>query len=100
MKLTVTVTFGKNEQTFDIPVGDGQKTVKWLATVASQRFSALHITPDGLNVTLDGTAGELVTVRFARRVAGSGPAEEREVPCVLPSSGRAVVSTAGSCTGV
>ena len=40
MKLTVTVTFGKNEQTFDIPVGDGQKTVKWLATVASQRFSA------------------------------------------------------------
>lgn len=40
MKLCVTVEFGKQSASFDIPVGDGQKTVKWLATVASQRFSA------------------------------------------------------------
>ena len=40
MKLKVTVELGKDHSEFDLAVGDGQKNIKWLATVASQRFSA------------------------------------------------------------
>ena len=40
MRLRVTVVFGKDQQDYDIAVGDGSRTVKWLASIASQRFTA------------------------------------------------------------
>ena len=40
MRLNVTVQFGTDQQDYDIAVGDGSRTVKWLASIASQRFTA------------------------------------------------------------
>lgn len=45
MKLKVRVVFGSNERTFNIPCGTGNKTIKWLGIVASQRFS--NAAPNG-----------------------------------------------------
>ena len=39
MRLNVTVQFGTDQQDYDIAVGDGSRTVKWLASIASQRFT-------------------------------------------------------------
>ena len=45
MKLKVKVVFGGNERTFSIPCGTGNKTIKWLGIVASQRYS--NAAPNG-----------------------------------------------------
>jgi len=45
MKLKVRVVFGGNERTFSIPCGTGNKTIKWLGIVASQRYS--NAAPNG-----------------------------------------------------
>mmetsp|Transcript_28754 Transcript_28754/g.54282 ORF Transcript_28754/g.54282 Transcript_28754/m.54282 type:complete len:599 (+) Transcript_28754:58-1854(+) len=39
MKLNVTVEYGNVSKNFLIPVGDGDKTIKWLGLVAAQRFT-------------------------------------------------------------
>lgn len=45
MKLKVTVIFGQYERKFSIPCGTGNKTIKWLGMVASQRYS--NAAPNG-----------------------------------------------------
>lgn len=45
MKLKVTVVFGGSERKFNIPCGTGNKTIKWLGIVASQRYS--NAAPNG-----------------------------------------------------
>lgn len=45
MKLKVTVIFGDKERNFSIPCGTGNKTIKWLGMVASQRYS--NAAPNG-----------------------------------------------------
>jgi hypothetical protein len=45
MKLKVVVVFGNQERQFSIPCGTGNKTIKWLGMVASQRFS--NAAPNG-----------------------------------------------------
>jgi hypothetical protein len=45
MKLKVTVVFGQYERKFSIPCGTGNKTIKWLGIVASQRYS--NAAPNG-----------------------------------------------------
>mmetsp|Transcript_52773 Transcript_52773/g.78222 ORF Transcript_52773/g.78222 Transcript_52773/m.78222 type:complete len:148 (+) Transcript_52773:69-512(+) len=39
MKLNLTVTHGKAIQNIEFPIGDGNRTFKWLGLAAAQRFS-------------------------------------------------------------
>ncbi|CAM9981897.1 unnamed protein product [Phaeothamnion confervicola] len=40
MRVLVTVVYDHHEEEYDIAVGDGRKSFKWLATAAAQRFSS------------------------------------------------------------
>lgn len=46
MKLTVRCTYQSKEAVFEVPVGDGRKTFKWLGVAAAQRFGS-HAKPAG-----------------------------------------------------
>jgi hypothetical protein len=39
MKIGVTIVFGKVSYRYDLPVGDGNKTFKWLGLVSATRFT-------------------------------------------------------------
>jgi len=39
MKVSVTVTVGPDSKKFSIPVGDGDKTFKWLGLVSASRYN-------------------------------------------------------------
>mmetsp|Transcript_19819 Transcript_19819/g.33675 ORF Transcript_19819/g.33675 Transcript_19819/m.33675 type:complete len:507 (-) Transcript_19819:137-1657(-) len=45
MKIKAKVVFGSHDRTFHIPCGAGDKTIKWLGIVASQRYS--NAAPNG-----------------------------------------------------
>lgn len=67
--------------------------------VSAQRFSSLKSGPDGLQVTVSGAVGEHVSVMFAY-MRPKAETQVRTFVCVLMASGRAVVSSNGTCRAV
>jgi hypothetical protein len=62
MKIKATVVFDSHERTFNIPCGTGDKTIKWLGLVASQRYS--NAAPNGALRRRDDFCGISENVQY------------------------------------
>jgi hypothetical protein len=62
MKILAKVVFDSHERTFNIPCGTGDKTIKWLGLVASQRYS--NAAPNGALRRRDDFCGISENVQY------------------------------------
>ena len=77
------------------------ETGKWVP-VSAQRFRNVRCTPSSeLAVTVRGSPGEVVAVRFAKRMIHSGEdAKVISASCIMGTSGEATAASDGTCVAL